>query len=64
MPDTIPETFAYKSKKTGKTYYLHSRLTYYFAVAIDDKCACEELPDDKVIVENKKNGFPMVGTKK
>ncbi|CAN5440138.1 hypothetical protein BH23VER1_BH23VER1_22030 [soil metagenome] len=57
------------SKKSGKTYYLHLReqkrkdgnvtRLYFFAGEVKDG-AVDELPDDKVVVENERTGLPFL----
>jgi len=57
------------SKKSGKTYYLHSRLQelkggrsvtlYYFAGAPGDG-AMDNLPDGYVVTENERTGLPLL----
>ncbi len=58
-----------KSKKSGETYYLHSRdvtlrggrkqTIYFFAREVKDG-ALDELPDGYVVVENARTGLPML----
>lgn len=53
----------------GQTYYLHSKLVtlrggrkqmiYYFAKQVKDG-ALDELPEGKLVVENKKTGLPLL----
>jgi len=62
-----------KSKKSGKTYYLHSKEVklagnrkqriYYFAGDIRDN-AIDELPTGYEIIENKRTGLPMLRKKR
>ena len=57
-----------KSKKTGETYYLHSKevtlrggrkqVIYYFAREERDNSV--ELPDGYVVMENSRTGLPML----
>jgi len=66
--------YSTKSKKSGKTYYLHSKEVklagdrkqriYYFAGAIDKKTAIEALPAGYEVFENKRTGLPMLRKKK
>lgn len=68
-------TMAYsvKSKKSGKTYYLHTKEVklaggrkqriYYFAGAVDDN-ALDALPAGYEVMENKRTGLPMLRKKK
>ena len=62
-----------KSKKSGKTYYLHSKdvklaggrdqRIYYFAGDIREGSA-EALPEGYEIMENQRTGLPMLRKKK
>jgi len=63
--------FAYKNSR-GATYYLHYKDTpkttlYYFAKAIKPKEAdggpLDEVPADRVVVESKKTGLPLLKKK-
>ena len=57
------------SKKTGKTYYLHSKevtlkggrqqMIYYFAGEVKEG-ALDALPADRVVIENDRTGLPML----
>ena len=57
------------SKKSGKTYYLHSKdvtlkggrlqTIYYFAGQIKDG-AMDALPPERVVIENERTGLPML----
>jgi len=57
------------SKKSGKTYYLHSKnvilkggreqTIYYFAGQVKDG-ALDALPADRVVIENERTGLPML----
>jgi hypothetical protein len=57
------------SKKTGKTYYLHSKevtlkggrrqTIYYFAGEVKDG-ALDALPAGRVVIENERTGLPML----
>ena len=57
------------SKKTGKTYYLHSKnvtlkggrqqMIYFFAGEIKDG-ALDALPAGRVVIENERTGLPML----
>lgn len=65
--------FSVKSKKSGKTYYLHSKEVklkgdrkqriYYFA-STPEKNAIDALPAGYETMENKKTGLPMLRKKK
>lgn len=65
--------YSVKSKKSGKTYYLHSKEVilaggrkqriYYFAGEIK-KNAIDALPDGYEVMENKRTGLPMLRKKK
>ena len=60
--------FSTKSKKTGETYYLHSKdvtlrggrkqTIYYFAR--QEKAGACELPSGYKVVENSRTGLPML----
>ncbi|OGB84744.1 hypothetical protein A3F66_01120 [candidate division TM6 bacterium RIFCSPHIGHO2_12_FULL_32_22] len=62
-----------KSKKSGKTYHLHSKdvklagdrkqRIYYFA-GEEKKNAIDALPEGYEVTENKKTGLPMLRKKK
>jgi len=61
--------FSVKSKKSGKTYYLHSKdvklkgdriqTIYYFAGEAKDN-ALNELPKGYKVIENERTGLPML----
>jgi len=65
--------FSVKSKKSGKTYYLHSKEVklkgdrkqriFYFAGEAA-KNAIDELPAGYEVTENKRTGLPMLRKKK
>lgn len=65
--------YSVKSKKSGKTYYLHSKEVtlkgnrkqkiYYFAGKIG-KNAINALPSGYEVMENKRTGLPMLRKKK
>ena len=65
--------FSVKSKKSGKTYYLHTKeveLTggrkqriYYFA-GVAEKNALDALPAGYEVIENERTGLPMLRKKK
>ena len=65
--------FSVKSKKSGKTYYLHSKEVelaggrkqkiFYFAGAVGDN-ALDALPAGYEVMENQKTGLPMLRKKK
>lgn len=62
-----------KSKKSGKDYFLHSKLVtlaggrkqtiYYFAGA-EGEGAMDALPAGYEVMENKRTGLPMLRKKK
>lgn len=66
--------YSVKSKKSGKTYHLHSKEVklaggrkqriYYFAGAVDKKTAIDALPSGYEVMENKRTGLPMLRKKK
>ena len=61
------------SKKSGKTYYLHSKEVelvggrkqriYYFAGDIRPGTALDALPDGYKVIENARTGLPMLKKK-
>jgi len=61
--------FSVESKKSGKTYYLHSRLVtlrggreqtiYFFAQDIRDG-ALDAVPAGYMVMENSRTGLPML----
>lgn len=63
-----------KSKKSGKTYYLHTKEVklaggrkqriYYFAGEEDKKNALDSIPAGYEVFENKRTGLPMLRKKK
>ena len=65
--------FSTVSKKSGKTYYLHSRrqklkggqevTLYYFGGEAKDG-AIDAVPDGMEIIENERTGLPMLRKKK
>ncbi len=65
--------YAVKSKKSGKTYYLHSKEVklkgdrkqriFYFAGEAA-KNALNDLPAGYEVMENKRTGLPMLRKKK
>lgn len=65
--------YSVKSKKSGKTYYLHSKEVklagdrkqriYYFAGEAS-KDSINELPAGYEVTENKRTGLPMLRKKK
>lgn len=65
--------YSVKSKKSGKTYYLHTKevkLTgdrkqriYYFA-GEESKNSLDTLPTGYEVMENKRTGLPMLRKKK
>lgn len=66
--------YSVKSKKSGKTYYLHTKEVklaggrkqriYYFAGEIKKGSALDELPAGYEVMENKRTGLPMLRKKK
>lgn len=60
--------YAHTNSK-GQTYYLHSKLVtlrggrkqmiYYFGKQVKEG-ALDELPEGKLVVENKKTGLPLL----
>lgn len=65
--------YSVKSKKSGKTYYLHTKEVklagdrkqriYYFAGTAGDN-AIDALPAGYEVMENKRTGLPMLRKKK
>jgi hypothetical protein len=65
--------YSVKSKKSGKTYYLHTKEVelvggrkqriYYFAGKAE-KNAIDALPAGFEVMENKRTGLPMLRKKK
>jgi hypothetical protein len=65
--------FSVKSKKSGKTYYLHAKdvelaggrkqRIYYFA-GVAEKNALDALPVGYEMIENERTGLPMLRKKK
>jgi len=65
--------YSVKSKKSGKTYYLHTKEVelaggrkqriYYFAGKAE-KNALNELPAGYEVMENSRTGLPMLRKKK
>jgi len=61
--------FSVKSKKSDKTYYLHSKdvklkgdriqTIYYFAGEAKEN-ALDELPNGYIVIENERTGLPML----
>ena len=61
--------FSVKSKKSGKTYFLHSKdvklkgdriqTIYYFAGEAKEN-ALDELPNGYIVIENERTGLPML----
>jgi hypothetical protein len=65
--------FSVKSKKSKKTYYLHSKnvklkgdrkQTIYYFGGKATKDAIDEMPKGYEIIENKRTGLPMLRKKK
>lgn len=65
--------FSVKSKKSGKTYYLHTKEVvlaggrkqkiYYFA-GVAESNALNEMPAGYELIENERTGLPMLRKKK
>ncbi len=65
--------YSVKSKKSGKTYYLHSKEVklagdrkqriYYFA-GEEKSNVLDALPDGYEVMENKRTGLPMLRKKR
>jgi len=61
--------YSVKSKKSGKTYYLHSKEVklkgdrlqriFYFAGEIKES-AINDLPEGYKVIENERTGLPML----
>lgn len=61
------------SKKSGKTYYLHVRVStrkdgkesrlYFFAGQVKDQGACDELPEGFEVTESPSTGLPFLKRK-
>ena len=65
--------FSVVSKKSNKTYYLHSRLqklkggqevTLYYFGGEAKAGAIDALPDGMEVIENERTGLPMLKKKK
>ena len=65
--------YSVKSKKSGKTYYLHSKdvklkgnrkQTIYYFAGEAKKNALDKLPTGYEVMENKRTGLPMLRKKK
>lgn len=62
--------FSTQSKKTGETYYLHSKTVtlrggrqqtiYFFARDVREDGALEEVPAGMMVMENSRTGLPML----
>lgn len=61
--------FSVKSKKSGKTYFLHSRRqelkgghiqTLYFFAAQEREGSLDTVPDGYLVHENQKTGLPLL----
>lgn len=62
--------YSTKSKKTGETYYLHSKdvtlrggrqqTIYFFAREVKDEGALDEIPAGYETMENSRTGLPML----
>ncbi len=65
--------YSVKSKKSGKTYYLHSQEVklaggrkqriYYFAGDERKKTSLDALPEGYKVIENARTGLPMLKKK-
>ena len=62
-------TYSVQSKKTGETYYLHSKdvilrggrkQTIYFFARAEKEGVMEELPAGYEVMENSRTGLPML----
>jgi YHS domain-containing protein len=65
--------FSVKSKKSGKTYYLHTKdvklagnrkQTIYYFAGKAEKNSLDELPTGYEVMENARTGLPMLRKKK
>lgn len=66
--------YSVKSKKSGKTFYLHTKEVelaagrkqriYYFAGAVDSKTSLDAVPAGYEVFENARTGLPMLRKKK
>jgi hypothetical protein len=65
--------FSVVSKKSNKTYHLHSRLqtlkggqqvTLYFFAGDVREGAMDAVPDNMEVIENERTGLPMLRKKK
>lgn len=61
--------FSVQSKKSGKTYYLHSRLqklkggqevTLYYFAGVPGEAAIDALPAGYEVSENERTGLPLL----
>lgn len=61
--------YSVQSKKTGETYYLHSKdvilrggrkQTIYYFARQEKEGVMEELPDGYAVMENSRTGLPML----
>lgn len=61
--------YSVQSKKSGETYYLHSkdvtlrggrRQTIYFFARTEKEGVMDELPEGYVVMENSRTGLPML----
>jgi hypothetical protein len=74
MKEFIPMPYNVKSKKSGKTYYLHTKEVelaggrkqkiFYFAGEVDKKTSLDALPAGYEVMENERTGLPMLRKKK
>jgi len=65
--------FSTISKKSGKTYYLHSRLqklrggqevTLYYFAGVAGEAAIDALPNGYEVSENERTGLPLLRKKR
>lgn len=61
--------YSVKSKKTGESYYLHSKdvtlrggrqQTIYYFARVAKEGALDDLPKGYVVMENSRTGLPML----
>ena len=61
--------YSVQSKKTGETYYLHSKdvtlrggrkQTIYYFARTEKEGAMDDLPSGMVVMENSRTGLPML----
>ncbi len=65
--------YSVKSKKSGDTYYLHSKdvtlrggrkQTIYYFGKTEKEGTLDDLPDGYTVIENSRTGLPMLKKKK